>query len=299
MGHHFLSLSERGKNGPARWIGGTLVILFCWFIVGGMSSAPLLVSAGVSNAAALADPNSDADPFLFYLAVNVGFGALLLGLWLAVRLIHQRAFRTLVTPATRVSWARMGLGFAVWFIIVALGSLVEFALYPSRFALTFDPSRWFFFLPFVLVLTPIQTSAEELFFRGYWLQGIGRLTRHPLILILITSLLFAIPHLANPEVTNHPESGLLLFLNYFAIGAVLAWITLRDNRLELALGVHAANNLFAALIVNYTTSVLMTPAVITNNTIDATLGLLMILVGGVLFYLIVFRLCDSRLPFAA
>lgn len=48
---------------------------------------------------------------------------------------------------------------------------------------------------------------------------------------------------------------------YFAVGAFLALITVRDGGLELALGAHAANNLFAALILNHVTSSLPTAGV--------------------------------------
>ena len=168
---------------------------------------------------------------------------------------------------------RLFQGFGLWFALAAVFQLVEFVLYPQRLVYTFDPARWFFFLPIVLILTPIQTSAEELLFRGYWLRGTGRLTRNFIILCILNGILFALPHMFNPEVTANPNSTVLLFLNYFLTGAALALFTLRDNRLELALGAHAANNLFAGLVVNYTDSALMTPSILTNSTIDAEFGL--------------------------
>jgi uncharacterized protein len=66
------------------------------------------------------------------------------------------------------------------------------------------------------------------------------IVRNPLILIISNGVLFLLPHLGNPEIAN----GLVLMsLQYFSFGVFLAFITLKDNRLELALGVHAANNI--------------------------------------------------------
>jgi hypothetical protein len=38
---------------------------------------------------------------------------------------------------------------------------------------------------------------------------------------------------------------------YGMVGFALAWVTIRDRSLEIAIGAHAANNLFAALVVGY------------------------------------------------
>jgi membrane protease YdiL (CAAX protease family) len=179
-------------------------------------------------------------------------------------------------------------------VLLALVQVVEFVIYPERAQSTFDPARWLFFLPFVLVLTPIQTSAEEFLFRGYWLQGTGRLTRNFVVLCVVNGFLFALPHMVNPEVIANPDSTLVLFLIYFITGGALALFTLLDNRLELALGAHAANNLFAGLVVNYADSPLTTPSFFTNPTLDAPFGLAALVVVCVSFYLIIFRLLDRR-----
>jgi membrane protease YdiL (CAAX protease family) len=94
------------------------------------------------------------------------------------------------------------------------------------------------------------TSAEELLFRGYLLQALGLRTRRTWLLVGISALVFGAMHMANTEVGAGPA---LIFTYYVGFGAFLALITLRDNRLELAIGAHAANNLFVALVVNATT----------------------------------------------
>jgi membrane protease YdiL (CAAX protease family) len=281
----FLSLSDRGKNGALRWLLGIVIVLFFWLVVGSLLATPFLVFSG----ALLTGSLEGGDPFWIYLGTNVSFLGIWIGLWLAVRVVHQRAFLTLVTPAPKISWLRLAQGFGVWLGLIALFQVLEFAIYPSRAQWTFDAARWLRFLPFVLLLTPIQTSAEELLFRGYFLQGSGRLTKNATVLIVLNGVLFAAPHMLNPEVLNNSGSAQLLFLNYFLIGAAFAFYTLRDNRLELALGAHAANNFFGALLVNYADSALPTPAIFTNPTLDATFGLVTLVISTILFYALVFR----------
>ncbi|MBI4672464.1 MAG: CPBP family intramembrane metalloprotease [Chloroflexi bacterium] len=295
MTQPFLSLSDRGKNGALRWIAGTFLILFFWQIIGGFLALPFLFWAGylttgdVREAFLAMTDLKRGDAFWNYIGVNVTFLCVWLGLWLTVRFIHKRALLTLVTPAPKINWARLAQGFGAWFVLVAIFQILEFVIYPARAQFTFDAARWLFFLPFILILTPMQTGAEELLFRGYWLQGIGRLTQNRIALVLVSGILFGLPHMLNPEVLNNSDSALLLFLNYAFIGAAFAFYTLKDNRLELALGAHTANNLFAALFVNYADSPLTTPAFFTNSTLDAMFGLVTLIISAIAFYLIVFR----------
>jgi len=291
MGQQFLELSNLGKNGALRWLGGTFIVLMLWFVVGTIATIPFLFLSGMNF---LTGDLATGDPFWIYLGVSVGFPFIWLGLWLVVRFIHQRPFTSLITYVRRVSWMRIAQGFGVWLVLGVIAQVIEFAIYPERAQYTFEPNKWLFFLPFVLILTPIQSSAEELLFRGYWMQGIGRLTKNFIILCTINGVLFALPHMLNPEVQANPGSTLLLFLNYFLTGAALALCTLRDNCLELALGAHAANNLFAGLVVNYKDSALTTPAIFTNPVLDPVFGLITLILVSIAFYFIIFKLMDRR-----
>jgi len=138
----------------------------------------------------------------------------------------------------------------------------------------------------IFIFTPIQTSAEELFFRGYLLQAWGHVLKNPVGLALINGILFMLPHLANPEVASGP---VLLALYYFGIGAFFAFITLRDNGLELAIGAHAANNMYAAIFANYTDSVLPTDSIFTVTELDPLFGLLSFAVIAGVFYVVLLR----------
>ena len=77
------------------------------------------------------------------------------------------------------------------------------------------------------------------------MQGIGLATNSRLIPLIITSVLFGLMHIANPEVG---KIGYIIMIYYIGTGFFLGIMTLMDEGLELALGFHAANNLVGALL---------------------------------------------------
>jgi membrane protease YdiL (CAAX protease family) len=189
-----------------------------------------------------------------------------------------------VTSSRALDWNRLFQGFAVWFGLAALVGMAEALLYPGRYIWTLDLPRFVPFVFLALALIPVQTSAEELFFRAYILQAFGLRLRNIWVLSAISGFLFMLPHLLNPEAKL---DYLLMSLYYFSIGAAMAYVTLRDGRLELALGMHAANNLFTALFANAVVTVMPTPSLFTVMELDVvystTASLIAILIFVLLF----------------
>ena len=74
---------------------------------------------------------------------NLGFVTLMLasiffmiGIFLAVRFVHSRPLRTLITPAPSIAWGRFFQGFGTWFLLSALISIVEALTHPGRYLWT-------------------------------------------------------------------------------------------------------------------------------------------------------------------
>ena len=142
---------------------------------------------------------------------------------------------------------------------------------PGNYAWSFNLAS---FLPFAilsLLLIPIQSSTEELIFRSYLMQGFGLLSRRPWLPLGISSIAFALLHIANPEVMSYGLGTMMAF--YLSMGLLLGWVTLRSGGLEAALGLHAANNLYAALFVTFPGSALPSPALFTMLAYDPILSL--------------------------
>jgi membrane protease YdiL (CAAX protease family) len=202
---------------------------------------------------------------------------------LAVRFLHARPMKTLITAETRIRWGRMFVGAVLWFVIASLISLIEALLYPGRYVFSFQPLTLLIFTLFALILIPIQTSSEELFFRGYLLQWMGLRLKNIWVLSFLNGILFFLPHAVNPEMA---VDAVLVGLGYFVVGFFYAFITLKDNGMELALGMHAANNLFATVVANYAITALPSPSLFTIQVLDPVYGLIAVVGGSIVFYVV-------------
>ena len=283
----YLDLARQGKTGRRSFILAIALILFTWQVLGALPSVLLLIwvltDGNLQTGTSTAGQFVGVEPTLSFGVPMLASILFLIGIFLAVRFVHQRPFRTLVTPARTIAWGRFFQGFSVWFVLCGLISLAEALLYPGRYVWTLDLHRYLPFALLALLLIPIQTSAEELFFRGYILQCVGLRLRNIFILSAISGILFMVPHFLNPEARiNYRLMGFF----YFFIGAVMAYVTLRDGRLELALGLHAANNLYSALLANYTVTVMPTPSVFTVKILDAVYSVSAAVFGLIVFVLI-------------
>lgn len=289
----YLELARHGKNDWWRYLISLPGILATWLLVGSIPVVLFMAYVSMDG-----DPATDFSGTGFvgvpviveFLVTMSSFVPFLVATLLAVRFIHARPLKTLLTAQLNVRWGRILAGAGTWLIIATLLSLVEALLYPGRYILTFQPARLLLFALFALVLIPIQTSAEELFFRGYLLQWMGLRLKNKWLLSLLNGILFFLPHAINPEMATN---SLLIGLGYFATGFFLAFITLQDNGIELALGLHAANNLFAALFANYEVTALPSPSLFTVQVLDPVYSLVALIAGLILFYLVFFRLTRS------
>jgi membrane protease YdiL (CAAX protease family) len=293
----YLDLALQGKNEWWRFILAVVLILAFWQGLGALPSIALLArvltddnpQTGISSTGQF----FGVGPLLGFVVLMLASILFIAGIFLAMRFIHHRPFRSLVTPAPSFAAGRFFQGFFVWLVLLSLMSIVEASIYPGRYVWTFDPHRFVPFVFIALAMIPIQTSAEELFFRAYVLQGFGLRLRNIWILSAISGFLFMLPHLLNPEA--RVNYGLLGFY-YFLIGAVMSYITLRDGRLELALGLHAANNLFTALFANYSVTVLPSPSLFTVNTLDALFSVSAAVIGLLVFVLVFLGPLRQKIP---
>ncbi len=292
MASQYLDLALEGKNNWWRYALGIFITIVLWL---GVTTA-LFMCLGVwtvidGDPSTYVDSKGHSfvgiDPFVNYIILNMGHLAMLLGLFLAVRFLHKRPFRSLITTDIRINWRMVGLGFGLYFALLIVFTLFDYVRSPETYELTRNPKRVLMLAPIVLILTPIQTTTEELVFRGYLLQGAGLLFRRFGFPALISAAIFTVPHLANPELAH---GFWLVILYYFGIGLLFALITLKSNSLELAIGAHASVNLFSALIVNYSDSALNTESILFCSNIDAAENIVLFIVLALVYYYLLFGL---------
>lgn len=288
MENQFLAQTQSGKNAWWRYLLGILIILIVWQVGAALLILPVL-------AANEGKMPKEKTPVNFALFVS-GFLFLLLGTWLVNRVLHGRSVLSLTTPFGKINWKRIFLGAAIWLIAMAIAGVIEALLHPGRYVLNPNPASVLPYLLIGLVLIPVQTSAEEYFFRSYLLQASGRLIRNPVVLSVLNGVLFTIPHLANPEVE---AGGLVLSVAFYAgMGFFLTWLTLRSQTLELALGIHAANNLFTGIFANYVATALPTESLFIIQTLDSVYGLVAFLIAAIAVYVVLSFTSLKHLAFA-
>jgi membrane protease YdiL (CAAX protease family) len=297
MGKSFLKVAEQGIHYWWLHLLGMAISLGFWAI--GWQITNRSIHHLVAQEAILKGDSLDSEftgiqvqriiqdsAILSYILTTAPFIFLCIGIFLVTRVLHHRKVLTLISADASFNQQRFLSGFLIWFLLACVQTSFEYGFTPHHFVWSLHPLQWLAFLPIALVLTPIQTSAEEFLFRSYFMQGLGLLIRQPLILAIAVSLPFALVHFSNPEM----ERGVLwIGLTYFAMAMFLALITLKDDRLELALGVHAANNLFIVLLVNTQDSALRSPSIILQTVpTDPRITLLALLLMMGAFYAIVF-----------
>jgi len=172
----------------------------------------------------------------------VGLGMLFF--W--VKFIHKQTIRSLTTSRNKIDWKRIIFAFILWGTITILFTVIDYQLAPENYQWNFEWSKFIILAIVAILLVPLQTSFEEYLFRGYLMQGIGIAVKNKWVPLLITSFIFGIMHIANPEVE---KIGYIIMVYYIGTGLFLGILTLMDEGMELALGFHAANNLITALLV--------------------------------------------------
>lgn len=252
----FIAQAFKGKVQWYHYFLGTLLS----FIIMQFGSVPLIIAAAFTD-----NPNFNPttlnpgiDNNLFLLLMIIPFALGLLGLYISVLKIHRMPFLKVLTARPKLDVKRIVFAFTLWFLISYGMIVIDYFLSPEHYVLNF---KLFPFIILVLVsflFMPLQTSFEEVFFRGYLMQGFGVLTRFRIVALVITSVGFGLLHGANPEVA---KLGNMLLIYYVATGFLFGIITLMDDGLELTIGLHAANNIAAAIFVTTNWTVFQTDAI--------------------------------------
>jgi len=247
---NFIQQAYNGKNEFWRYLVGSLII----FAAAMVGQAPFTIAVFVKaikekknlmsldEAAMMSylEPNLN----IFLLLLSFAFG--LFGIWVAVKFLHKQALKVIITAREKIDWKRFGFAFLFWGIISVGMILFDYSSNPDNYVWNFELNRFLVLCVIAIVLVPIQTSVEELVFRGYLMQGFGFLAKNRWFPLIMTSVIFGGMHIFNPEVG---KLGYSIMIYYIGTGLFLGILTLMDEGTELALGFHAANNLFTALLV--------------------------------------------------
>ena len=196
-------------------------------------------------------------------------GGLIFLLFIAVKFLHKQSITNLTTSRAKIDWSRVAFAFILWGVISTAMTMVDIYLSPDDYVFNFEINRFLILAVIAICLVPLQTSFEEYMFRGYLMQGIGNIFRNKWVPLIVTSVAFGLLHIANPEVD---KLGNIIMIYYIGTGFFLGILTLMDEGMELALGFHAANNLFTALLVTADWTAFQTYSIYTSIADPSSMG---------------------------
>ena len=214
---------------------------------------------GVDTAAMMKDMTKMIGVNGTFVALVGPLSLMLLVVFFYNKFIQNNTIRILTTSRPKIDWKRVFFSFGLWSFITIITTVVSYYMAPEDFVVNFKPKEFAVFVVLAILFVPLQTSFEEYLFRAHMLQGLGLATKTRWIPLVVTSFLFGIMHIANPEVE---KLGLIIMFYYIGTGLFLGILTLMDEGLELALGFHAANNLVGALLITSDWSAFQTHSIL-------------------------------------
>ncbi len=178
-------------------------------------------------------------------ALFATFLGMILGVFLAVRLIHRRSPRTLFGPDIRAFLKHFTIALVVGMVIFGLYELVSLAWIDPVPRLSL--ATWLRWLPLGMLMLLIQVTAEELTFRGYLVQQLASRYASPLIWMLLPAFLFGLAHYRQQEMGANTW---LLVGAAVVIGLALTDLTRATGDLGAAIGLHFVSNFWAIMVIS-------------------------------------------------
>jgi len=223
-----------GLIGGAVFIGLSLILSFF--------TAAAIMGSGVSfhdlatnRAVIMEHPALFALTFLSLIAIvpSLFLARLVVGPrpWGLIHSVTGRLRRSLLFPY-------LGLGFVIYGIYYAVVLATSGAALPDyRYSQPSQVEFWVIAV-LILVLVPVQCYAEELAYRGFMMQMLGRWVRTPWLPIVLPAALFMF---------SHPYDAWGLGF-VFAMGVYAGFLCWYTGGLEASVSLHVANNVTLLLL---------------------------------------------------
>ena len=285
----FFQAARRGDNAFFKYLLGVILAIAGAFI--GQIPLGMAIIMQTNTASGSVSPEgiegmlSGLNQHLALVLMLLPFVVALLMLFISVKYIHRKRFTDVLTGRLYLDWNRVFFAFGIWFFMTLLIEIAVYFSMPETYTWQFDWKAFLLLLPIALLILPLQTTFEEVLFRGYLMQGIGLLFSSRLIALLVTSICFGLLHFANPEIEKF---GLGIMMPYYiGFGLMMGICTLMDEGTELALGIHAATNIYGVTIVSFSGAALETPTLFKVEELNAELMLVAAFVACLIFLFIV------------
>jgi membrane protease YdiL (CAAX protease family) len=233
--------SPNEKTTLPRLILGSAFVAFFWF---GTTMAVVFLGSYASGVPVQQFLGTSGGLF----ATLATFGGIWLGIWIAMRALHKEKLRRLLGNSARLSRSGFLNGFAAVLVTSLLTELCYLAIIPDVRRGPVELGVWALYLLPILFLAFVQTSSEELLFRGYLQRGLAYRFRSPLVWAVLPTLAFTALHW-NPGSVLGMNVGVAISIGAFA--ALLALLVYATGNLGAAMGAHLGNNIVGFLLISH------------------------------------------------
>ncbi|TPK71770.1 CPBP family intramembrane metalloprotease [Mesorhizobium sp. B2-4-15] len=225
------------------------------------------------------------------------FAGIWIGLWIAMRWVHGEPLSALLGNSRRVCRPDFLKGLVAVLITSLISEILLYLLEPGIARGTISLSSWLLFLIPIVALTLLQTSSEEVLFRGYLLRGLAYRFRSPFIWALLPGLLFTALHWS----TNSSAAiNACVLASIAAFALLLTLVVYATGNLGAALGAHLGNNLTGFLLIShqesYNSFALFTATPLEGSGWTTTDAVLIAMIGIVSSLLTIVLLLHPRSP---
>lgn len=172
------------------------------------------------------------------IATHVALASLIVVVLVLARYLNHRVPRWVASVQPGIRW-RFGL--LVGLVAVVVLNLTQLLVRGGANAHYIVPRHWWAWLLAIIITSPFQAIAEEMFFRGYLMNVISGLSVNLpekagcWTSVVVSALVFAF---------MHGTQNAWLFADRFAFGLLAGWLVIVTGGLEAGVAAHVVNNLF-------------------------------------------------------
>lgn len=212
------------------------------------------------------------------------FVALFLVMFFMFKLFHKRDKMTLISGEKK--FRKRYFISAVIFsgLILIVMSLIQFLFIPDEVIVNKDITHVVMLFLLSIIFLPFQTITEELVFRSYLMQGFALCTKNKFISLIITSLLFALLHSANPEIESYGFFNAMPI--YLLVGLSLGFFAILSDGIEFSYGFHFINNFIGLVFLGNSNGLNFGPLFSFNQTSMSFFDYLSPILFTIILYLI-------------
>ena len=233
---NFIKQAEKGKNSWWRWVIVLIIGILpylsglynCYF-------APEVFSKSMEE---LIHYKGDKNVLFFYAGVlNIIFFIIFL---LSFKFIQKRKILTVLTSRKKFDFKRLISGLISFGAISIVLMVSTCVIYYENIYLNYKPEAFFKLIALALFIFLFSFVLEEVVFRGFVIQLLGRFTKSKILIVLGSVIFYSLVTSANIMVYT---VGYEFLIANFILGFFLALIVVLDGGLELVFSITCLNKI--------------------------------------------------------